>query len=279
MQTLKGKKCLITGANSGLGLATTKIFVKSGAEVIMLCRNEAKAKSAIEEIMEVYPDAKIKLEICDLASIKSLNNFIRQFKEKNSEIDILFNNAAVMKPKYSETEDGFESMFHTNYIAPFLLTNSLSDMLKKSKNSKVINIALPPEKLRLDFNDLQSQHNFSSMETFYKTKLAFLLYSVELSEKLSASSVSVIIAVPGTGPFDSNIGREMPIPIRIIKKIFSKKAGKAAEDILYYATMENTKNDIIFEGRKRQKITPYWNDKEIREKLWQITEELIAKIV
>ena len=279
MQTLKGKKCLITGANSGLGLATTKIFVKSGAEVIMLCRNEAKAKSAIEEIMEEYPDAKIKLEICDLASIKSLNNFIRQFKEKNSEIDILFNNAAVMKPKYSETEDGFESMFHTNYIAPFLLTNSLSDMLKKSKNSKVINIALPPEKLRLDFNDLQSQHNFSSMETFYKTKLAFLLYSVELSEKLSASSVSVIIAVPGTGPFDSNIGREMPIPIRIIKKIISKKAGKAAEDILYYATMENAKNDIIFEGRKRQEIIPYWNDKEVREQLWKVTEELIAKIV
>ena len=122
--TFSGKNCLITGANSGLGFAVSKRFANMGANTIMLCRSKEQGENAVLEIRRETPNASVDLMICDLASMKSLQSFIEDFKAKYSQLDALFNNAAVMKRKRTVTEDGFEMMFQVNYLAPFILMNS-----------------------------------------------------------------------------------------------------------------------------------------------------------
>ncbi|UCE41743.1 MAG: SDR family NAD(P)-dependent oxidoreductase, partial [Candidatus Aminicenantes bacterium] len=109
--TLSGKICLITGANTGLGLAVSKKFTNMSANTIMLCRNKEKGENAIHEIKKETPNASVELMICDLSSMTSIQSFIEEFKGKYSKLDILYNNAAVMKQKRTITEDGFEMMF------------------------------------------------------------------------------------------------------------------------------------------------------------------------
>ena len=130
--TLLGKNCLITGANTGLGLAVSKKIANMGANTIMLCRNKEKGENAILEIKKETPDASVELMICDLSSMKSIQSFIEEFKGKYSKLDLLYNNAAVMKQKRTVTEDGFEMMFQVNYLASFILMNSLLELLNTS---------------------------------------------------------------------------------------------------------------------------------------------------
>ena len=173
--TLSGKNCLITGANTGLGLAVSKKIANMGANTIMLCRNKEKGDSAVLEVQEEIPNASVELMICDLSSMKSIQNFIKGFKGKHSKLDILYNNAAVMKQKRTVTGDGFEMMFQVNYLAPFILMNSFLELLKNSASPYIINNGRPADKLRLDMDDLQFSKKYSMYNSFLKqSSVSFL---------------------------------------------------------------------------------------------------------
>ena len=111
-----GKKVLITGANSGLGLAVAKGFARLGADLILLCRTRENGEKAVLDIASEVPNASIGLMICDLASMSSIDRFIADFRAEHTSLDLLFNNAAVMKRDRTVTEDGFEMMFQVNYL-------------------------------------------------------------------------------------------------------------------------------------------------------------------
>jgi len=136
--SISGKNCLITGANNGLGLAVSKKIANMGANTILLCRNKEKGENAVHEIKKEIPNASVKLMISDLSSMKSIQNFIEEFKGKYSKLDILYNNAAVMKQKRTVTEDGFEMMFQVNYLASFILMNSFLELLKNGSSPYII---------------------------------------------------------------------------------------------------------------------------------------------
>jgi NAD(P)-dependent dehydrogenase (short-subunit alcohol dehydrogenase family) len=129
--------------------------------------------------------------ICDLASVESIKDFLRKFKETHSNLNVLFNNSAVMCKNCIVSKDGYELMFQTNYLAPVLLTTSLLDLLKNSSPARRINIALPPDKIRIDFEDLQSLKQKKSFDNFMRTKLYLLLYSIELSKRLAGTEIIV----------------------------------------------------------------------------------------
>jgi NAD(P)-dependent dehydrogenase (short-subunit alcohol dehydrogenase family) len=279
MEKLQGKTCLVTGASSGLGLATTELFAENGATVVMVCRNKDKAHTAVEGIRHRNPTASVSLELCDFSSLDSLRSFISTFTNNHTCLDILCNNAAAMKPVYTETGDGLEYMLQTNYLAPFILTQSFLHLLKRSQDPRVINITLPPEKLRLDLSDLQCRRSFNTMQSFYKTKLALLLHSLELADSLTGNDVSIICADPGPGPFDSGLVRDMPAPMRLFKKLISSKVDKAAANILFYATHSFLRKETIFKGTNPQQRIPYWNDRQVRDELRQKTDELLADLI
>jgi NAD(P)-dependent dehydrogenase (short-subunit alcohol dehydrogenase family) len=275
--TFSGKNCLITGANSGLGFAVSKRFAHMGANTIMLCRSREQGENAVLEIKNETPNASVDLMICDLASTKSLQSFIEDFKAKYSELDILFNNAGVMKRKRTVTEDGFEMMFQVNYLAPFILMNSFLELLKNSSSGQIVNNGRPSDKLRLDLDDLQFSKNYSMYNSFFQTKLCLLFSSLELSRRPESDGIIVTMADPG--PFKSNLVRDIPL-VGWVKNLFSAPVDTAAENILFVVTSDEAKkkNGRVFKEKQEYPLTSYWNDTNVSERLWSITESLIKDI-
>jgi len=276
---LSGKNCLITGANTGLGLAVSKKIANMGANTIMLCRNKEKGENAVLEVKKEIPNASVELMICDLSSMKSIQNFIEGFKGKYSKLDILYNNAAVMKRKRTVTEDGFEMMFQVNYLAPFILMNSFLELLKNGSSPCIINICRPEYKLRLDMDDLQFSKKYSMWSSFFKTKLCLIFASLELSRRHESDSLSVTMIDPGSRPFKSELVRDMPL-IGWFKNLFSAPVDEAAENILYHITSAEAKNKNgkVFKGKQEWPLSEYWQDTSVSERLWSLTESLIKNI-
>ncbi len=271
---LNGKTCLVTGANSGLGFATAKQFAAQGADTLIVCRNKEKGEKTIQALNNEIPGASVKMMICDLSSMKSIQNLIYEIQKKYSKLDILYNNAAVMKQKRTVTEDGFEMMFQVNYLAGFILMNALMGLLRNSSTPVIVNNGRPSDKLRLDMDDLQFSSHYSMYQSFFKTKLCLLFASLELSRKPESDGITVTMIDPG--PFKSRLVRDLPL-VGWIKNLFSGPVDKAAENILYHITTEDlvVKNGKIFREKKEYPLNEYWKNAIISERLWSITESLI----
>jgi NAD(P)-dependent dehydrogenase (short-subunit alcohol dehydrogenase family) len=275
--TVAGKNCLVTGANTGLGFAVTKKLADMGANTILLCRNKEQGERAVLEIKKETPNAVVDLMICDLASMKSIHSFIEDFKGKYTNLDLLFNNAAVMKQKRTITEDGFEMMFQVNYLAPFILTNAFLELIKNSSLHQIINNGRPADKYRLEFDDLQFSKNYHMYDSFFQTKLCLLFSSLELSRRYNSDELTVTMADPG--PFKSKLVRDVPL-VGWAKNLVSAPVDKAAENILFVINSGEAEkiNGKVFKERQEYPLTSYWKDTDVGERLWTITETLIKNI-
>ncbi len=129
---MKSKTILITGANSGIGLETAKNLAKTGAKIWMMARNEQKGKQAVDEVRALSGNANVHLQLIDLASLESVRNAAKSLLEQNERIDVLVNNAGLIKMKKEHTEDGFETVFGVNHLGPYLLTRLLLDRIRKT---------------------------------------------------------------------------------------------------------------------------------------------------
>jgi NAD(P)-dependent dehydrogenase (short-subunit alcohol dehydrogenase family) len=269
-----GKNCLVTGANSGLGFAVSRIFARNGAHTILLCRSEERGQETVRRILQEAPDASIDLMICDLSSMDSMQSFITDFREKYSRLDILLNNAAVMKRKRTVTEDGFELMFQVNYLAPFILMNAFSELIENSSSHQIINIALPSEDLRLNFADLQFEQTYHMYNSFFLTKLYLLMASLEMSRRHENDELTVTLTVPGS--FRSNLARDF-FWFGWVKNLFSASVDSAAENILHVIALVEAhgKSGLVYEKDQLKQLIPYWKDTSVRERLWSTTESLI----
>ena len=273
---LRDRICLVTGASSGLGLAVAQQFANKGATTILMVRNQAKGQDAINEIKKTIPDASLDLMICDLASLKSVQNFIREFKSKYSKLDILYNNAAVMKQKRTLTPDGIEMMFQVNYLSPFVIMNEMLELLKHGGSPLIINNGRPADKYRFNPDDLQFSKNYNMFHSFFITKLYLLFATLELSESEQSKGVDVIMVDPG--PFKSKLVREIPF-MGWIKNLFSNKVETAAENILYHveSNSKQDKNGKVFKEKSEHPQPTYWRDNETRKTLWAKTDALIRE--
>lgn len=275
--SISEKICVITGANSGLGLATAKRFAALGGHVVLLCRNRQKGEQTILAIQQETPKGSVELLQCDLASMESVQDCVQRFKANHQTLDILFNNAAVMKQRRTLTKDGLEMMFQVNYLAPVFLMTALRDVLQRSAPARILNLALPGKNVRLDFDDLQALKRYSAFQVFFRSKLALLLFSLELSQRLKDTGVTVNCTDPGPGPFKSNLVREAPWPVGWLKNLFSAPVEKAVENIVFLASSEEVRSTTgkIFKGRQTTPCTPYWNDASLREHLWHVTQSFL----
>jgi len=274
--TLSGLNCLVTGANTGLGLAVSKRLAREGASTILACRNEVRGENAVQEIRNESPNATLDLMICDLSSLQSIHHFIEDFKNKYTTLDLLYNNAAVMKRKRTITEDGFETMFQVNYLAPFILMNAFHELIESSTLHHVLNNGRPADDLRLDFDDLQFAKKYSMYNSFFKTKLCLLFSSLEMSRRHAYDSLTVTMADPG--PFKSNLVRDVPL-VGWFKNLVSAPVDTAADNILFVVKLdeEQKKASKVFEKREEKQLTHYWQDTTVSERLWSITGALLEE--
>lgn len=184
-----GRTFLVTGANSGIGFAASAALADAGARVLLACRDGDRAASAVERIRRRTPDADLGVVLLDQASLGSVEAAATQVREEEPRLDVLVNNAGVMAPPLSRTEDGFELQFGVNHLATFALTARLLPMLLEHEGSRVVttsSIAHRTGQLLLD--DPHAEQGYDAFERYRQSKLANLLFALELDRRLRAAA-------------------------------------------------------------------------------------------
>ena len=233
---MEGKVCLITGANSGIGKETALALAKMNATVVMLCRNKQRGEKAQKEIIEQSGNKNVDLLLCDLSSLEDIKKFVSEFKNKYEKLHVLINNAGVMLKNRTISLDGFEMNFAVHVLGPFLLTNLLLDILKKSAPSRIIIVASAAHKrAKIDFQDLQSENKKYRLFSAYGiSKLAEILFTYELSRKLEGTKVTANAVHPGV--VATNLGRDQSKFSQWFAKKFFKSPEEGAQTSIYLAS-------------------------------------------
>jgi NAD(P)-dependent dehydrogenase (short-subunit alcohol dehydrogenase family) len=165
-------------------------------------------------------------------------------------------------------------MFQVNYLAPFILMNAFVELLANGSSHQVINIALPAEDLRLNFDDLQFRETYNMFNSFFQTKLYLLMASLEMSRRHENDELTITLAVPGS--FKSNLARDF-FGLGWLKNLFVAPVDSAAENILFVVELVEgqQRSPRLFEKREEKYLAPYWQDTEVGERLWSTTEALL----
>jgi len=273
---MEGKICIITGANSGIGKATAIGLAKMDATIVMMSRNKERGEEAQKEIIELASNKKVDLILCDLSSQESIRKFVSEFKSKYQKLHVLINNAGVMLSKRLVSVDGFEMNFAVNYLAPFLLTNLLLDVLKKSSPSRIINVSSAAHRMaKMDFDDLQSEKKkYRLFKIYGASKLALMLFSYELSRKLEGTSVTVNSFHPGV--VNTNLGQDQSSFSKGFAKLFFKKPEKGAETSIYLASsqeVEGITGKYFAKKQQKQSSKESYNE-DYAKRLWELSTEM-----
>jgi NAD(P)-dependent dehydrogenase (short-subunit alcohol dehydrogenase family) len=297
--SLAGKRILITGANSGIGYHAALKLARKGAHVMLACRDRQRGEDALGRLDADSPSAHTELAIFDLASLASVRDFAEQELARQRPIHILINNAGVMAPpKRLQTADGFELQFGTNVLGHFALTALLMPALQLAAESgdtpRVVTIAsIAHKRGQLNFDDLQCTKTYAPMRAYQQSKLADLMFALELDRRLrvAQSRVMSVAAHPGvanTNLFQSGEYSAFEKTARnllghAIGILFNSDA-EGALPTLYAATASTAQaggyygpqglQEMRGDGVGRAKIAPQALDATAAARLWQISEEL-----
>jgi NAD(P)-dependent dehydrogenase (short-subunit alcohol dehydrogenase family) len=262
---------LATGATGAIGGAAAEGLARSGATVVLLVRDAARAADVANRVEGAGGHAE--LLVGDLARPDSLRSAVSAFLRTHDRLDGLLNSAAVMVRRRSTTPEGLESMFATNHLGPFLLTGLLLPVLEAAAPARVLTVSAPST-VRVDLTDLQSEGRFRWSRTFGMTKTANLLFTFALARRLDPSRVTANAFHPGL--VRSDLTREMPGPVRAVLRSVSSspsKAGAAITDLLTSAAFAGV-TGRFFRGTKAIDPPAASQDEATQEGLWRQSERL-----
>jgi len=196
-----GRTAIVTGANTGIGLETARMLAQKGARVVLACRSAEKAEVALQSIRANGPKGIASFAALDLSDLDSVSAFVKEFQAEHDRLDLLVNNAGVMVPPLGRTKQGFELQFGTNHLGHFALAGRLLPLLEKTGGARVVVVSSTAQNMgRIDFDDLNwSQRTYSAWGAYGQSKLANMMFALELQRRLSAaeSDVRVTAAHPG----------------------------------------------------------------------------------
>ena len=270
---MTGRVVIVTGSNSGIGLATAKVLAERGAHVVLAVRDERKGKKAADTIRGATEVRKL-----DLASLESIRVFARGWK---GPIDLLINNAGISSPSLARTEDGFELQFGTNHLGPFALTN----LLLPNVIGRVVSLGSQAEQMaRLNFDDLNWEKTpYKEFRSYANSKLANLLFTAELQRRLTAVGSRVIATVAHPGLVSSNIYDETTSSImRLMVRYMAQSPEMGALPVLYAAVADIPGNSFVgpkdfmhMRGEPELiKSSKAVKDEELSGRLWKVSEEM-----
>lgn len=270
---LQGKVCMVTGANSGIGKATALGLANLGAMVVMACRNQERGEAARTEIQAASGNTAVEVALVDLASQDSIRAMVADFIARYSRLDVLVNNAAIFKPARTVTPDGLETMFATNHLGPFLLTNLLLDMLKASTPARIL-VVTAPSTTRLDFDDLQGKRRFRPLIAFGASKMCNLLFTYDLAQRLKGSGITVNAVHPGV--VKSSLMKDAPLPVRWLTRVVGRSPEEAAETLVYLASSPEVAGvtGAFFKDKRPIDSNAYSHDQKVQQRLWEISTVL-----
>ena len=276
--SMAGKVCLVTGANSGIGKATALGLANIGATVVMVCRSQERGEGALAEIKQKSSKEQIFLLLADLASQAAIRRLAEDFNSQYSALHVLINNAGIIPRKRQVTVDGFETQFAVNHLAPFLLTNLLMDMLKSSAPARIVTVSSDMHRgATINFDDLQSVGSYRPIRVYSETKLANVLFTYELARKLQGTKITANCLHPGmvaTKLLADGIG--IPRPLKSTTKLIGSSPEKGAETSIYLATSPEVEgvSGKYFVRQKAVESSKISYDQNLASRLWEQSTEL-----
>lgn len=290
MPGLHERRAIVTGTG-GIGLEAAKALAGAGAEVTIAGRNAAKGAEALRLICAAHPQASVTFEMLDLASLASVAAFTERMQAHGKPVDLLINNAAVMTPPVRQlSADGFELQFATNYLGHFALTIRLLPALRLASAPRVVSLSsLAARRGRLDFADLNAESRYSAFGAYAQSKLACLMFALELQRRSDAEGLGIasFCAHPGiarTDLFHSAPGRRSPTSlVRSMLWFLFQPVEQAALPLLFAGTAPMATPGRYFgpsgffetRGTPGQaKIPDMALDQAASERLWQVSARL-----
>lgn len=287
--SLSGKTVIITGANSGIGLEAAKVLTGKGMSLVLAVRNKTKGNAARNEILRLHPEANVEIRSLDVADLSSVKSFAEGILRDFSALDVLINNAGVMIPPYSKTKDGFEMQFGSNHLGHFALTAQLLPLLLQTPKSRIVTIgSLAHNRGAINFDNLDGSQGYRAKKFYNQSKLANMLFALELDRRLKKHGAGTISVVCHPGVSGTNIfklgGRDAPLFLRnLANKFYLQPPAIGALATVHAATAPHlTGGEYIGpDGPGRRKgypalETPHPSalDEEVAKQLWDISEEL-----
>ena len=281
MQTwggVAGKRVLITGATSGIGLAAAVELARRGAQLTVIARSEARASDAVRQIQAADKNASVDVLVADLVSQASVRHLASEALEKYPRIQVLINNAGAIYTRRQLSPDGIELTWAVNHLAPFLLTTLLLDRLKASAPARIVTTSSGAhERSRIPFDDLNAERSWGGLgfTRYGETKLANILFTVELAQRLAGTGVTANSFHPGfvaTG-FNRNNGFLMRIGMAFSRP-FARSAAKGAQTLVWLIDSEPA-GDIsgaYFFDERVVRPSAAAQDREAARRLWDVSE-------
>src|SRR6266850_4234073 len=285
-----GRTAVVTGATGGLGYETAQALAKAGSEVILTGRDDRKGQSAIEKISREVTGARVSYEHLDLANLASIADFAQRMHARQS-LDLLINNAGVMAlPRRQTTADGFEMQFGTNYLGHYALTAQLLPLLRRAHQPRVVSLSSIAHRTGfIQFSDLQGERFYSPWKAYNQSKLAMLMFALELQRRSDAAGWNLISNASHPGWARTDLFANGPgfglisFASQFAAPLFSQSAESGALPTLFAATSPQAEGggyygpNGLYELRgppAPARIMPQARDKAAAAQLWDVSQQL-----
>jgi NAD(P)-dependent dehydrogenase (short-subunit alcohol dehydrogenase family) len=285
MPDMSDKAVVVTGANTGIGFATAKAFAAKRAKVFIGCRSQERGIVAANAIRKQHPDADVSAMPLNLASLASVRGFSTQLASRCAALDVLVNNAGVMMTPFGATEDGFELQFGTNVLGHFVLTGLLLPLMEKAGHARVVTLSsLGHWNGQLDFDNLNGEKGYNSLNAYEQSKLAGLVFAYELQRRLMRARASTSSLGAHPGVTNSGLGRHAWW-VAVVLHLYGQSTDQGALPALRAATDPQVKGgEYVGPGGFRtykgaptvQPSSDRSLDPLLGQRLWQVAQDLTA---
>ncbi|WDL96136.1 oxidoreductase [Alicyclobacillus sp. ALC3] len=280
-----GRRILVTGANSGIGFEAARALAAKGAEVILAVRNIERGETARKTILTEYPQAQVQVMSLDLSNQARVRSFASEFTARYDRLDVLINNAGVMAPPYTRTEDGFELQFGTNHLGHFALTGLILPTLQNVSGSRVVVVSsLAHQGGQIYFDNLDGNKGYKRWAFYSQSKLANLLFMRELERRLRAAGAQTIAAACHPGFASTQLVKNgMGGFTAWLSKPFGQSAEAGALPTLFVATDKSIHGGEYIgpTGWRGMRGAPgpspstsVSNDMKLAGRLWKVSEQM-----
>lgn len=274
----KENVCMVTGATSGIGLATAQALAQKGKRVVLIGRDPGKCATTVTRIKQETGNPSVTFILADLSVQAQVYALAEEYKRRYSRLDVLVNNAGGFFTKRRLTDDGIEMTFALNYLSMFLLSNLLLDNLEASAPARIVNVSSEGHRTaRLDFDNLYGELRYQGMQAYGQAKLAVVLFTYELARRLEGTQVTVNALHPGF--VATNIGKNDGWRSRIfalVMKLFAVSPEEGAETSIYLAASNEISGETgkYFIKKTEVASAPATYDQATARQLWDISVQM-----
>jgi NAD(P)-dependent dehydrogenase (short-subunit alcohol dehydrogenase family) len=272
MRDLAEATILVTGATDGLGKRVALDLAAKGATVLLHGRNRERLEAALEELRGETGSEKVRSYLADFSSLGAVRGLAERVLEEEERLDVLINNAGVIVPEREESEDGYELVFAVNYLAQFLLTGLLLPLLRDSAPARIVNVASAGQS-PVDFGDVMLERGYDGMKAYTRSKLAQVMFTFELAERLQGTGVTVSALHPA-----SLMDTKMVLETFGYTMSTVQEGARATVRLAVSPELEGV-TGRYFDGQREGRANRQAYDAEARKRLWVLSEELCGPLL